>query len=122
MNKYNYVVFVDQGLRRPMYFCETIGEAMKLYDLVTLAYNKECNDTNLTTAEMGIFTIEQFEKQIVDSYEWAVQCFTFDEFVDFQNDIFKEYLEGQNSTPYFYLILPIDKICGLWYNRTDTLV
>lgn len=94
MKKYNYVVFIDQGLRRPMYFCKTVKEAMECYDLVTLAYNKENNDTNLTTKEMKIFTTEQFEKHIVDSYEWAVQCFTFEEFVDFQNDIFDEYLEG----------------------------
>ena len=113
MNKYNYVVFVDRGYSTCR-FCETIEEAMKWYDLVTIAYNLRTNDTNLTLAEMEIFTAEQFEKELVDSYEWAVHCFTFNEFVEFQNNIFSDYVEGQNFYPIFYLILPIDKSKKVW--------
>lgn len=115
MKKYNYVVFTDENFHSCR-FCETIEEAMKWYDLITIAYNLRANDTNLILAEMKIFTAEQFEKSLVNSYEWAVHCYTFDEFVESQNNIFSEYVEGQNFYPIFYLIYPIDKFKKVWYN------
>ena len=93
MKNYNYVVFTTENFHSCR-FCETIEEAMKWYDLITIAYNLRANDTNLILAEMKIFTAEQFEKELVNSYEWAVHCFTFGEFVEFQNNIFREYAEG----------------------------
>lgn len=105
MKNYNYVVFTDENFHACR-FCETIEEAMKWYDLVTIAYNLRTNDTNLTLAEMKIFTAEQFEKSLVNSYEWAVYCYTFDEFVEFQNNIFVDYVQGQNFYPSFLSNLP----------------
>lgn len=111
MKKYNYVVFTDENFHSCR-FCETIEEAMKWYDLVTIAYNLNANDTNLTLAEMEIFTAGQFELRLVNSYEWAVHCYTFDEFVEFQNNIFMDYVQGQNFYPSFLSNLPIDILAG----------
>ena len=76
MKNYKYVVFTTENFHSCR-FCETIEEAMEWYDLVTIAYNLNANDTNLTLAEMGIFTAGQFELRLVNSYEWAEPIFRF---------------------------------------------
>ena len=88
-----YVIFTD-GKVPMIKFVKTLEEAMDAFDKATLMCNYFNNftgeDKYLTCSEMGITTLEQFEKEVVGMTDY-VFCDTFEDYVEDIN----EYFEGE---------------------------
>lgn len=73
-----------------LFFAKTLTEAMDTFDKMTKLYNFLMKEDYLTCEEMGIFTIEDFVKEVVNGGTDCVYCDTIEEYCILANESFLE--------------------------------
>ena len=86
-----YVIYCGGNIPLQV-FVETLEEAMLAFDRMTILFNHfnhfTGNDQYLTCAEMNVFTIEDFVKEVLNGGTDYIYCDTIDDYFALINESF----------------------------------
>ena len=73
-------------------FSETLEEAKDAFDKMTILFNYNNHlpegKKYLTCAEMGVFTLDDFEEEVIDQTD-QIWCLTFEDYVELMKNSFE---------------------------------